>query len=102
MDLSFFWLPLGLLSFILAITNLVRTMAGSRHGWEVLVFLSLSSGLGTLVAEYFLVNRWVASEDWAALMDVVPSMSGVILVAAIIGVILNGIVLIVQLQKRTN
>lgn len=100
MSVTILWLPLALLSFILAIINLIRTMAGSRSGWEVLMFLSLSFGLGTLVAEYYLINHWVAQKDWAAMMDVVPSMSGAVLVATLVGIGLNGIVLIKQLASK--
>ncbi len=43
----------------------------------------------TLCAEHSLVSVWVAAEDWAALMDVVPSMERALWVLTIVSILLN-------------
>lgn len=65
------WLIFGLIAIVATSINLYRYSRGKDY------ILAMAMGLSfttlTLVAEYSMVS-WVKVEDWAALLDVVPSM----------------------------
>lgn len=93
-SLESFWLVLGVLAFITAFVNLYLLFRGKRNSWPWLVFLSLSLGLLTLVAQIQMINSWVAKNDWAAMLDVVPTLSTSSLIAVLAGLFLNGLAVI--------
>lgn len=95
-DPAYYWIPLGFLAFGFVIINIIRTFLGKRKGWQVLMFLSLSCGLLEVLAQYQMIHKWVNMEDWAALLDVVPSMSNVLMIASILGIALNGMVFVLN------
>ena len=94
-----YWMLLGALAFILVIVNIVRCWIGKAKGWEVLMFLSLSSGALALVAEYQMISRWALASDWSAIQDVAPSMGGILLWLALFGIVLNAVVLYLNVKK---
>ena len=97
--LSNWWIFFGALAFVLVIVNIVRTMIGKSKNWEVLMFLSLSGGVFTLVAEYQMISRWALAGDWSAIQDVAPSMGGILLWLALFGIVLNAVVLYLNVKK---
>ena len=83
------WLLFGIIAVIMAVLNLVRTVRGQDP--ERFRYISLSFTALTLCSLYSQTARWVAREDWAALMDVVPAMSRWVWICAIASILINGI-----------
>ena len=50
-------------------------------------FISISFTVLTVCALYTQNKNWVIKEDWSALMDVVPSMSGALWVLVIVPIL---------------
>lgn len=98
--LSNWWIFFGALAFVLVIVNIVRTMIGKSKNWEVLMFLSLSGGVFTLVAEYQMISRWALESDWSAIEDVAPFMGGALLWLALFGILLNAVLLYMNVKKK--
>ena len=93
------WLFAGGIAFITVIINLILIYVGKHKYCNILVFISLSSGLIAMLSEYSLINMWVQAEDMSALLDVVPSMNNVLKSVVYIGIILNGIAVFVNHNK---
>lgn len=102
MDWNIGWLFWGAAAFLLVIINLIRTFLGKRHGWQVLLFASLSCGALTVLEEYRMVARWLQWGDLAAVQDVVPTMAGTLQTAVWIGGLLNLAVLALNLRKERD
>lgn len=51
--------------------------------------IGLSFTALTLVASYGMVSSWVNVEDWAALLDVVPTMSIAFWILTVLSIFLN-------------
>lgn len=96
------WLVAGTIAFIAVILNIIFIFKGFDKYYLVLVWVSLSSGLIAMLSEYNLINSWVQAEDMSALMDVVPTMNGVLVRVVLIGIILNAIVVFVHYKKHQN
>ena len=99
MELANWWHAFGIFSFLMALAAILNTL-GKKPYWELYMFLSLTSGLFTMVAEYQLVERWVKAGDWSALEDVVPFMSDTLMWLVLFGVLLNAIVLVINLRRK--
>ncbi len=67
------WMILGAAAIITALLNLVWYSKNKDAKW--FRYLSLSLTALTLCEFYSTDAKWVLNEDWAALMDVVPTMS---------------------------
>lgn len=63
--------------------SMTKAMAFAAFGFTAL----------TLLSEYAMVVSWVRSEDWSALLDVVPSMFPILIVYTVILVAANGLLL---------
>ena len=83
------WIFLGVAAIITAVLNIAWTARNKDAKW--FRFISVSLTALTLCAEYSLVEKWVLSEDWSALMDVVPSMSKALLILTIASILINSI-----------
>lgn len=83
------WLVFGIVAVITAILNVVWTLRKREAKW--LRFASLSFTAFMLCSFLTKVNGWVISEDWSALMDVLPSASGMMWVLTLASVAVNGI-----------
>ena len=67
------WIVCGILSVIFTILNWMLSVQNNKKAhWAALCAISFTAL--TVLMEYRLVLIWVNHEDWAALMDVVPSM----------------------------
>ena len=94
------WFGLGMLAFACAGLNLILGSLGKKKFWLVLLFLSMSLACFSLLAGYFVVWERVASSDWSALMDIIPSLCKVTGGAVLVGIALNIAVLIQNLRKK--
>lgn len=93
------WLFAGAIAFIVAIINLILVFIGKHKYCGILVFISLSSGLLAMLSQYGLIKEWVQSSDMSALMDVVPTMNNVLIVAVCIVILFNAISVFVNYKK---
>ena len=83
------WALLGIAAIVFAALNIVWAIRGREAKW--FRFISLSLTALTMCAEYSLVKNWVMHEDWGALMDVVPGMTGALWFLVIASVAINGV-----------
>ncbi|MDN6193805.1 MAG: hypothetical protein L0J48_01840 [Alkalibacterium sp.] len=81
------WLLFGGIAIIATITNSYLYKTGKDYTWAM--DLGLSFTALTLVAEYSMVSDWVKGEDWAALLDVVPTMTMTLWILVMGSIILN-------------
>lgn len=88
------WVVLGIGAIVAAILNVVWTIRRMDAKW--FRFISLSLTALTVCAEYSMVNAWVLKEDWSALMDVVPGMTGALWVLVMASIIINSISLFLK------
>lgn len=88
------WFWFGVAAVITAAINVICMFWPRVASW--FRFLSLSLTALTMCAEYSMVEQWVSREDWSALMDVVPSMGGMLWTLVIASILINSISLIVS------
>lgn len=81
------WVILGLIAIVATFINLYLYIAGKDY--KLAMALGLSFTALTICADYSLVSMWVEVEDWAALLDVVPSMERALWFLTIISILLN-------------
>ena len=81
------WLILGVIAIVATFINLYLYIVGKDY--KLAMALGLSFTALTLCAEYSLVSMWVEVEDWAALMDVVPSMARAFWFLTTVSILLN-------------
>ena len=94
------WLLFGPLAIIFAVLNVIWTLKHKEAKW--FRYLSLSFTILTLCAEYSQVSRWVAREDWSALLDVIPYTSDGICGLAIASILINSVSLFHKSNTKTN
>lgn len=87
MEVIIMWLILGIIAIIATFTNLYMYKIGKDNKFAMAIGLSFTAL--TLVAEYSTVSNWVNLKDWAALLDVVPTMEKALWILTIISIILN-------------
>ncbi len=83
------WMVLGIAAIITAVLNVAWRARGREA--KYFRFASLSLTALTVCSFYGMAGNWVAHEDWSALMDVVPTMSGAAWVLTILSVLINSI-----------
>ena len=93
------WLLAGAGAFFLAIATIWISRNENNKCWPILMFLSLSLGLISMVSSYHMVFCWVNAGAWGSLMDVVPSMDAIFILAVLTGVGLNLTGLILNMKK---
>ncbi|UDK96741.1 hypothetical protein EYB33_10705 [Lysinibacillus sphaericus] len=81
------WIILGLITIIATFFNLYRYITGKDY--KLAMAMGLSFTALTLCAEHSLVSNWVKVEDWAALLDVVPTMEKTLWLLTIVSILLN-------------
>lgn len=93
------WLVAGGIAFVAAMLNLILVLMGKHKYCSIFVLISLSGGLLAMLGEHALINQWVQAGDMSALMDVVPTMNNILIVAICIGISLNAIAVFVNCKK---
>lgn len=81
------WIILVFLAMIATLINLYRFKA--KKDYRLAMAMGLSLTALTLCAAFSLAATWVEVEDWAALLDVVPSMEMALWLLTIISILLN-------------
>lgn len=92
------WVILGVIAIVATFINLYLYIAGKDY--RLAMALGLSFTALTLCAEYSLVSMWVEVEDWAALMDVVPSMERALWFLTIVSILLNIAPVLLDMRKK--
>ncbi len=83
------WIFLGVGAIIAAIFNVIWTIRKKDAQW--FRFISLSLTALTVCSIYGMADRWVACEDWSAMLDVVPAMSRALWVLTVASVLINSV-----------
>lgn len=86
------WIILGVSAIIMTILNIVLTLTHRDTKW--LGYISLSLTALTLCALHSQTAQWVLTEDWSALMDVIPAMTRILWFLTIGSIVINGISLL--------
>lgn len=92
------WVILGVIAIVFTFINLYMYAAGKDY--KLAMAMGLSFTALTLCAEYSLVSNWVAVEDWAALMDVVPGMERALWFLTIVSILLNIAPLLLERKNK--
>ena len=90
------WLIFGIGAIIFALLNVMATIKNKNA--QVYRFLSLSLTVLTVCALYFDGASRVIKEDWASLMDIMPTMSKALWVLVILSIAINS----VSILKRND
>lgn len=85
------WLVLGIGAIVSGLLNLYFYFRGKNP--KLFRFASLSLTALTLWAFYYSVSSWVLSGDFAAIEDVVPTMSKALFILTLISIFINGFTL---------
>ncbi|MDD3165028.1 MAG: hypothetical protein PHS97_04135 [Oscillospiraceae bacterium] len=85
------WLVFGIGAIATAILNI--TWYAQNKNNDVFRFLSVSLTTLTMCAFYDQCRQWVISEDWSALMDVVPTLATMCWGLVIASIFMNGVTL---------
>lgn len=92
------WIIFGVIAIVATLINLYMYKAGKDY--KLAMAMGLSFTALTLCAEYSLVSEWVEVEDWAALMDVVPSMERALWFLTIVSILLNIAPILLELKGK--
>ncbi len=92
------WVIFGLIAIIATCINLY--MYGTGKDYKLAMAMGLSFTALTIVADYSMVSDWVKAEDWAALLDVVPTMETALWILTIISISLNIIPIFLELKNK--
>lgn len=92
------WVILGVIAIAVTFLNLYLYSVGKDY--KLAMAMGLSFTALTLCAEYSMVSEWVDAEDWAALMDIVPTMEWALWFLTIVSILLN--ITPIILEKRSK
>lgn len=82
---------LALVGMTLPVINIMLSRRNKKRNWGTLSFLSLSSSAISIWLPYVYLNDKVTIEDWAALMDTMPSILRVWGIVLFVTILLNAI-----------
>ncbi|MGB3161682.1 MAG: hypothetical protein WBA84_10600 [Carnobacterium sp.] len=91
------FLVLGIIAVVATVSNLYLYKTGKDY--KLAMAMGLSFTALTLAAENSMISNWVKAEDWAALLDVVPTMTIVLWALTIISLLLNIIPILLEKYK---
>lgn len=81
------WLIIGFIAIVATFINLYMYITGKDY--KLAMAMGLSFTALTLCAENSLIANWVNVEDWAALLDVVPTMEKTLWLLTSVSILLN-------------
>ena len=83
------WLILGIVSIIFALLNVIFAIKNKSSKWYR--FCSLSLTALTVCAFYSEAASLVVKEDWAGLMDTMPTMNKALWILVILSIAINSV-----------
>lgn len=92
----YLWLLFGTFSFAFVVIGLIRTVLKKYPYRHLFLFLSLISGALSLLAALAQTYVYVFRGDWAAIEDVFPALFAISATSAVIGIILNTVILLLN------
>jgi len=92
------WLVLGLIAIVATFINLYIYNKGKDY--KLTMAMGLSFTALTLCEMYSQVSNSVNSEEWVALMDVVPTMEKVLWFLTIVSILLNIAPIFLELKNN--
>lgn len=92
------WILFGVTAILATFLNIYLYKTGKNYHLAMAVGLSFTAL--TLVASYGMVADWIKVEDWAALLDVVPTMNIAFWILTIFSILLNIIPPILEFMKN--
>lgn len=92
------WFTLGIIAIVATFINLYMYKTGKDY--KLAMAMGLSFTALTLCAENSLVSNWVKGEDWAALLDVVPTMEKALWFLTIVSILLNIAPIFLELKNK--
>lgn len=92
------FLILGIIAIVATFFNLYLYKIGKDY--KLAMAMGLSFTALTLVAMHSMISNWVKVKDWAALLDVVPTMTITLWILTIISIILNVTPILLELKKN--
>lgn len=94
------WLLFGGVAVIATFINLYFYKAGKNYHLPMAVGLSFTAL--TLATNYSMVSSLINVGDWAALADVVPTMSIVFWILTVLSILLNTMPVFLELMKKSK
>lgn len=91
---------LALVGMTLPVINIMLSRRNKKRNWGTLSFLSLSSSAISIWLLYVYLNDKVTIEDWAALMDTMPSILRVWGIVLFVTILLNAITYFMNRNNR--
>lgn len=92
------FLILGIIAIVATVLNLYLYKVGKNY--KLAMAMGLSFTALTLVAGHSMISDWVKVKDWAALLDVVPTMTTALWILTIVSILLNIIPILLELKKN--
>ena len=92
------WLILGGIAIIATFMNLYLYKTGKNYHLAMAIGLSFTAL--TLVASYSMLSDSIIAEDWATILDVVPTMSEVLWILTVISILLNIMPTFLELKNK--
>ncbi|EGP5302238.1 hypothetical protein QNK01_11680 (plasmid) [Desemzia incerta] len=92
------FLVLGTIAIVATVLNLYLYKVGKNY--KLAMAMGLSFTALTLVAGHSMISDWVKVKDWAALLDVVPTMTTALWILTIVSILLNIIPILLELKKN--
>ena len=102
MDWNLDWIFFGAAAFMLVIINIARGCAGKTRGWQALMLASMSCALFAVIAELRMAASWASHGDIPALTDSLPGMCRIMTIAAVIGIILNILAMLINISAEAE
>ena len=91
------FLILGIIAIVATVLNLYLYKVGKNY--KLAMAMGLSFTALTLVAGHSMISDWVKVKDWAALLDVVPTMTTALWILTIVSILLNIIPILLEQKK---
>ena len=92
------FLVLGTIAIVATVLNLYLYKVGKNY--KLAMAMGLSFTALTLVAGHSMISDWVKVKDWAALLDVVHTMTTALWILTIVSILLNIIPILLELKKN--
>ena len=92
------FLVLGMIAMVATASNLYLYKVGKDY--KLAMAMGLSFTAMTLAAEHSMIANWIKVKDWAALLDVVPTMTTALWILTIISIVLNSIPILLDLKNK--
>lgn len=89
---------LGIIAIVATVLNIYLYKIGKDY--KLAMAMGLSFTALTLVSGHSMISNWVKVEDWAALLDVLPTMATALWALTIISILLNIIPILLELKNK--